>query len=230
MPKYIAEVLGTFAIIFCGTGAIIINQESHGAVTHVGIAITFGLVVTSMIYALGTISGAHFNPAVSIAFAVARKFPVQELLPYIISQVTGGVLASAVLRYLFPGNELLGATLPAGSEAQSFILEFILTYFLMLVIMNVAYGSKEQGLFAGLAIGGVVLLEAMFAGPICGASMNPVRSLAPALLSGHLEHLWLYLVAPTAGAIGAVLTWKYLTSTVQTVPPAEVPAPIKARL
>jgi aquaporin NIP len=210
MPKYLAEVLGTFAIIFCGTGAIIINQETGGTVTHVGVAITFGLIVTSMIYALGNISGAHFNPAVSIAFAVARKFPVREVLPYSISQLLGAVLASATLRFLFPENVLLGATMPRGSEAQSFVLEFILMYFLMLVILNVAYGSKEQGMFAGLAIGGVVLLEAMFAGPICGASMNPVRSLAPALVSGHLEHVWLYLVAPIVGAVSAVFTWKYI--------------------
>ncbi|GGF21712.1 aquaporin [Hymenobacter cavernae] len=211
MRKYVAEALGTFAIIFCGTGAIIINQESHGAITHVGIAITFGLIVTSMIYALGTISGAHFNPAVSIAFAVARKFPAGQLLPYIGSQLVGALIASATIRYLFPANELLGATLPAGSEAQSFVLEFILTYLLVLVIMNVAHGSKEQGLFAGLAIGAVVLLEAMFAGPICGASMNPARSFSPAVVSGHLEHLWLYLVAPTVGAMGAIFTWQYLT-------------------
>ncbi|QJX48902.1 aquaporin [Hymenobacter taeanensis] len=211
MRRYVSEVLGTFAVIFCGTGAIVINQESHGAITHVGIAITFGLIVTSMIYAFGPISGAHFNPAVSIAFTAARKFPVRELLPYVLSQLLGAVLASATLRFLFPANALLGATLPAGSELQSFVLEFILTYFLMLVIMNVAYGSKEQGLFAGVAIGGVVLLEAMFAGPICGASMNPTRSFSPALLSGHLEHLWLYLVAPTLGALAAVFTWQFLT-------------------
>ena len=211
VQRYLSEVLGTFAILFCGTGAIIINQETHGAITHVGVAMTFGLIVTSMIYALGNISGAHFNPAVTIAFTVAGKFPVRQVLPYIVSQLVGAVLASATLRYLFPGNELLGTTLPAGSEAQSFILEFILTFFLMLVILNVAYGSKEQGMFAGLAIGAVVLLEAMFAGPICGASMNPARSFAPALVSGHLEHLWLYLVAPTVGAVAAVFTWKYLT-------------------
>lgn len=211
MKKYVAEVIGTFAIIFCGTGAIIINQESHGTITHVGIAMTFGLIVSAMIYALGGVSGAHFNPAVTVAFTVARKFPARQVVPYLISQLLGAVLASAVLRYLFPANALLGATLPAGTEAQSFILEFLLTYFLMLVIMNVAHGSKEQGMFAGLAIGAVVLLEAMFAGPVCGASMNPARSFAPALISGHLEHLWLYVVAPTAGAIGAVFTWQYLT-------------------
>ena len=218
VQRYLSEVLGTFAILFCGTGAIIINQETHGAITHVGVAMTFGLIVTSMIYALGNISGAHFNPAVTIAFTVAGKFPVRQVLPYIVSQLVGAVLASATLRYLFPGNELLGTTLPAGSEAQSFILEFILTFFLMLVILNVAYGSKEQGMFAGLAIGAVVLLEAMFAGPICGASMNPARSFAPAMVSGHLEHLWLYLVAPTVGAVAAVFTWRYLT---RPVPVAE---------
>jgi aquaporin NIP len=212
MPKYLAELLGTFAIVFCGTGAIVINQESHGAITHVGIAITFGLIVMAMIYALGNVSGAHFNPAVTVAFAVAGKFRWAQVLPYAGSQLAGAVLASATLRYLFPANALLGATLPAGSAGQSFILEFILTFLLMLVIMNVAHGSKEQGMFAGLAIGAVVLLEAMFAGPVCGASMNPVRSVGPALVSGHVEHLWLYVVAPTLGAVGAVFIWQYLTS------------------
>ncbi|WBO86431.1 aquaporin [Hymenobacter yonginensis] len=211
MQRYVSEVLGTFAIVFCGTGAIIINQETHGAITHVGVAMTFGLIVSAMIYALGNVSGAHFNPAVTVAFTIAGRFAGRQVLPYIVSQLTGAVLASAVLRYLFPANALLGATLPTGAEGQSFVLEFILTYFLMLVILNVACGSKEQGLFAGLAIGAVVLLEAMFAGPICGASMNPARSVAPALVSGHLEHLWLYLVAPTVGAIAAVFTWQFLT-------------------
>lgn len=211
MQRYVSEVLGTFAIVFCGTGAIIINQETHGAITHVGVAMTFGLIVSAMIYALGNVSGGHFNPAVTVAFTIAGRFSARQVLPYIISQLTGSVLASAVLRYLFPANELLGATLPAGTEGQSFVLEFILTYFLMLVILNVACGSKEQGMFVGLAIGAVVLLEAMFVGPICGASMNPARSVAPALVSGHLEHLWLYLVAPTVGTIAAVFTWQFLT-------------------
>lgn len=211
MKKYISEALGTFAIVFCGTGAIIINQQSNGAITHVGIAITFGFIVMSMIYALGNISGAHFNPAVTVAFAIARKFEVKQILPYIISQVVGAITASIVLRLLFPDNQLLGATLPAGSEMQSFILEFILTFFLMLVILNVAHGSKEQGMFAGLAIGAVVLLEAMFAGPICGASMNPARSIAPAIVSTHMEHLWLYLIAPVTGAAASVFIWKYIS-------------------
>jgi aquaporin NIP len=210
MKKYYAEIIGTFALVFCGTGAIIIDQETAGTITHSGIAFTFGLIVMVMIYALGPVSGAHLNPAVTIAFTVAGRFPVKQILPYILSQAIGAILASTVLRFLFANNELLGATLPRGTDLQSFILETILTFFLMLVIIHVATGSKEQGMFAGLAIGSTVLLEAMFAGPICGASMNPVRSFAPALVSGHLEHLWIYMVAPLLGALLAVFTWNIL--------------------
>ncbi len=210
MRKYLAEVIGTFALVFCGTGAIIINQESGGIITHAGIAITFGLIVSAMIYALGDISGAHLNPAVSIAFWVAKRFPAKEVIPYIISQATGAFLASFTLKFLFPANQLLGSTLPAGSPMQSFVLELILTFILMFVIIHVASGSKEQGMFAGIAIGSVVLLEAMFAGPICGASMNPIRSISPAIVSGHPEHLWIYVFAPVSGAILAVFSWMIL--------------------
>jgi aquaporin NIP len=210
MRKYLAEIIGTFALVFCGTGAIVINQQSGGAITHVGVAITFGLIVTTMIYTVGDISGAHLNPAVTIAFGVAREFPAKEIPPYILSQAVGAFIASGALRLLFPENVLLGSTMPAGSDMQSFILETILTFLLMFVILQVAKGSKEQGMFAGLAIGFVVLLEAMFAGPVCGASMNPIRSLSPALVSGHLEHLWIYLTAPILGAIIAVVCWKGL--------------------
>ena len=208
--KYLAEILGTFAIVFCGTGAIIINQETAGAITHVGVAITFGLIVMCMIYALGNISGAHFNPAVTLAFALFNKFKWKQVLPYVMSQTLGAFAASALLRLLFPANKLLGATLPSGVWSQTFILEFILTFLLMLVILHVANGSKEQGMFAGLAIGATVLLEAMFAGPICGASMNPVRSLAPAIVSGHTQYLWVYLTATVFGALSAVPVWKLL--------------------
>jgi aquaporin Z len=210
MKRYVAEILGTFAIVFCGTGAIIIDQQTNGAITHVGVAITFGLIVMAMIYALGNISGAHLNPAVTIAFTLAKKFEVKQVAPYIISQLVGALLASLVLKCLFPTNEFLGATLPSGTALQSFILEFLLTFFLMLVIINVATGSKEQGMFAGLAIGSTVLLEAIFAGPICGASMNPARSLAPAIVSGHTEHLWVYISATILGASLAIPTWKFL--------------------
>jgi aquaporin NIP len=210
MNRYISELLGTFALVFCGTGAIVINEQTSGAVSHVGIAITFGLIVMAMIYALGDISGCHINPAVTIAFALAGRFKFKEIFPYLISQIAGAILASLTLKALFPLNETLGASLPAGTALQSFILEFILTFFLMLVIINVATGSKEQGMFAGLAIGSTVLLEAMFAGPICGASMNPARSVAPAVVSGHLENLWLYILAPVLGAATAVPLWKFL--------------------
>ncbi len=210
MRKYVAELLGTFALVFCGTGAIVINQQTNGAVSHVGIAITFGFIVMAMIYTLGSISGAHFNPAVTIAFTLAKRFELKQVLPFIISQLSGAILASLTLKYLFPSNETLGATLPAGTEMQSFILELILSFFLMLVIINVATGSKEQGMFAGLAIGSTVLLEAMFAGPVCGASMNHARSISPAIISGHTEHLWIYIVATILGAALAIPIWKFL--------------------
>jgi len=212
MKKYIAELIGTFALVFCGTGAIVINEQTNGVISHVGIAITFGLIVMAMIYALGNISGAHLNPAVTIAFTVAGKFKIKEVLPYIFSQLVGAFLASLVLHYLFPLNKLLGTTLPAGTEMQSFVLEIILTFFLMLVIINVATGSKEQGMFAGLAIGSTVLLEAMFAGPVSGASMNPARSISPAVVSEHTNHLWLYIAAPILGAILAIGVFKILYS------------------
>ncbi|HTI58505.1 aquaporin [Mucilaginibacter sp.] len=215
MRKYLAELLGTYALVFAGTGAIVIDQQTQGSITHVGVAITFGLIVMSMIYAFGDISGAHLNPAVSIAFTVAGRFPARELMPFILSQLTGAVLASLTLKLLFPANQFLGATIPAGSDMQSFILEFILTFFLMLVIINVAKGSKEQGMFAGIAIGSMVALEAMFAGPVCGASMNPARSFAPAVISGHTEHLWIYLAATTLGAVSAIPAWKLLSTPAQ---------------
>jgi aquaporin NIP len=166
----------------------------------VGVALTFGLIVLAMIYTLGDISGAHINPAVTLGFFVARRFPGKDVVPYIAVQCAGALAASATLRFLFPENGTLGATIPAGSDAQSFVLEAILTALLMLTILSVSTGSKEKGITAGIVIGSVIGLEAMFAGPICGASMNPARSLAPAIMSGHLQALWVYLVAPIVGA------------------------------
>lgn len=204
MKKICAEILGTFALVFAGTGAIVIDQVSNGAITHVGVALTFGLIVLAMIYTVGDVSGAHLNPAVTIGFWAARRMPGREVLPYISSQIAGAILASGLLRLLFPENTLLGATLPAGPDIQSFVLEAVLTFFLMLTILNVSAGSKEKGITAGIAVGSVIALEALFAGPICGASMNPARSLAPALVSGHFEHLWIYLVAPPLGTVTAM--------------------------
>jgi aquaporin NIP len=204
MKQCIAEFIGTFALVFAGTGAIVINDVSGGTVTHVGIALTFGLVIMVMIYAVGDISGAHFNPAVTCGFWLSGRFSAGMIAPYIFSQCLSAFAASGVLRLLFPADGLLGSTMPAGTEMQSFVLELILTLLLMFVILNVSTGAKEKGITAGMAVGAVIGLEAMFAGPICGASMNPARSLAPAVVSGHLEHLWIYLAAPVIGACLAV--------------------------
>lgn len=205
----IAEAIGTFFLVFCGTGAIIINEQSNGAISHAGIAITFGLVVTILIYALGPVSGAHLNPAVSIGQYLRKLISLKTLSVYIIAQCTGALLASFLLGLLFPENQMLGTTMPSGSITQSFVFEFILTFLLMLVIIRVTLPGKEPGQLAGLIIGSTVLSEAMFAGPVSGASMNPARSVGPAIISGHTEHLWIYLTATVAGAATAVLIQKY---------------------
>ena len=203
MKKYAAEVFGTFALVFAGTGAIVINDATH-AITHLGVALTFGLVVLAMIYTVGEVSGAHLNPAVTLAFCSAGRMAWAEALPYLGSQCVGAFAASALLHLLFPQNATLGATLPSGPALQSFVLEVVLTAILMFVILNVSTGAKEKGITAGIAVGAVIALEALFAGPICGASMNPARSLAPAVVSGHVEYLWVYLLAPLIGAQLAV--------------------------
>jgi MIP family channel proteins len=205
MRKLAAEVLGTFALVFAGTGAIVINDVSGGTVSHVGIALTFGLIVLAMIYAVGDVSGAHLNPAVTLGFFVARRFEGRWVVPYIASQCLGALLASFSLRLMFPTHATLGATLPAGDAIQSFVLELILTFLLMFVILSVSTGSKEKGILAGVAVGSVIALEALFAGPISGASMNPARSLAPALVSLRLHSLWVYVSAPVLGACTGVL-------------------------
>jgi aquaporin Z len=210
MNKYFAELFGTFALVFCGTGAIIINEVTGGTVTHIGIAITFGLIVMAMIYAIGDISGAHLNPSVTIGFFLAKRLALKESILYILFQIFGAFSASIILKFLFSQNINLGATIPAGPDMQSFVLEIILTFFLMFVIMNVSTGAKEKGITAGIAVGSIVGLEAMFAGPICGASMNPVRSLAPAILSGNINSLWIYLTAPFIGAFIGVIVFKLI--------------------
>ena len=208
MQRYISEFIGTFALVFCGPGAIIINDVSGGSITHIAIAVTFGLIVMAMIYSICEISGAHINPAVTIAFCISGRFDKKEVLPYITAQIIGALLASGVLYLLFPLHQTQGATIPLDSVIQCFILEVILTFILMFVVINVSTGSKETGTMAGIAIGGVVGLEAMFAGPITGASMNPARSIAPAIFSGNLDHLWLYIIAPIIGALLAIIAFR----------------------
>jgi aquaporin Z len=204
MQKLIAEFFGTFALVFAGTGAIIINDVSGGAVSHVGVALTFGLIVLAMVYSLGDVSGCHINPAVTLGFFAARRFSARLVAPYIACQLLGATLASVTLRLMFPTHQTLGATLPAGGGMQSFTLEFVLTLILMFVILSVSTGSKEKGVLAGVAVGSVIALEALFAGPISGASMNPARSLAPALVATRWDALWIYLAAPILGALAGV--------------------------
>jgi len=199
-----AELMGTYALVTAGCGAIIVNAQT-GVITHVGIALTFGLIITVMIAATGHLSGAHFNPAVTLAFAVTRHFSWREVVAYIAAQVIGAVLGAITLRLLFGNIASLGATTPAGSVVQSFVLEIILTAFLMFVIISVATDTKAVGAPAALAIGFTVALDALWAGPISGASMNPARSFAPALIAGVWDNQWIYIVAPIIGAIiGAV--------------------------
>ncbi len=212
MKKYLAEALGTFALVFVGTGAIIVNDVTNGSITHVGIALSFGLVIMTMIYAYGEVSGAHFNPAVTVGFTIARGFPRSEALRYILSQVVGALLASALLLGMFPDHATLGSTLPSGSALQSLIFEIVMTFFLMIVILGVTSGTKEKGIVAGIAIGAAIALDALFGGPISGASMNPARSFAPALLSGNFGTFWIYLIGPVLGAALAALASRYLHS------------------
>jgi aquaporin Z len=209
MKRYIAEAIATFFLIFCGTGAMVINTEMSGAISHFGVATAWGLIVMIMIFAYGRISGAHMNPAVTLTLVLLKLHPKKEFLPYLSSQIVGALLASLVLKILFPNNELLGASMPQGSEWQSFVLEFLLTFLLMIVILLTSQGRRVEQYFAPIAIGTTVGLEALFAGPISNASMNPVRSFAPALVSGHLEHLWIYLVATTMGALIAGFYWAW---------------------
>lgn len=203
--KWLAEFLGTFAVVFAGTGAIVVNDLTGGVISHAGVALTFGLIVLSMIYAFADVSGAHLNPAVTFGFFFARRFEARQVFPYILAQSLGAIAASLVLHGLFPTHSTLGGTVPAGSALQSFTLEIILTGILMFVILSVSANAKGNGTMAGIAIGAVIALEAMFAGPVSGASMNPARSLAPAIVSGHLDSLWIYLIAPLLGAGWAVL-------------------------
>ena len=198
--KLIAEFFGTFFLVLAGTGAIVINDVSANAISHVGIALTFGLVILALIYTFGDVSGAHFNPAVTVGFALAGRMSWRPVPAYIVAQLIGAFAGSGVLWFLFPSHQTLGSTLPAGAHMQSFILELLLTFLLMLVILNVSTGAKEKGITAGIVVGSVIALEALFAGPISGASMNPARSIAPAVVSGKVDPLWIYIAAPMLGA------------------------------
>ena len=200
-----AEFVGTFALVFAGCGAIMVDAKT-GSLGHVGVALSFGLVIMAMIYAVGHISGAHFNPAVTLAFTLSRHFPRPRALAYWTAQLLGALTAAAILRGSLGNIAYVGATLPSGSQGQSFLWELVMSFFLMFVIMAVATDTRAVGEAAAIAIGGTVGLDAMFGGPISGASMNPARSIGPALVSGDLHALWLYILAPILGAsLGALV-------------------------
>jgi aquaporin NIP len=205
----VAELIGTFALVFAGTGAIVVDAKTH-ALGHVGVSVVFGLVIMAMIYAVGHVSGAHFNPAVSFAFGLTRHFPWTRVGAYWVAQAAGALIAAAILRGSMGNVAHLGATLPAGSQAQAFLWESILTFFLMFVIMSVATDTRAVGEAAAIAIGGTVGLDAMFGGPVTGASMNPARSLGPAIVSGDVHALWLYVAAPLVGASLGALAYQFV--------------------
>ncbi len=210
LPKYLAEALGTFFLVFFGTGVIVANQASGGQVGHVGICLVWGLIVLAMIYSIGHISGAHMNPAVTLGFCSAGRLTAGEVAPYLACQLTGALAASLALRVIFPDAATLGATLPAGPWLQSFMLETIMTFMLMFVVMGVATDHRAQGIMAGVAIGAVITVEALMGGPISGASMSPARSLAPALVSGTWRLQWIYVLAPVLGSIAGARTYQFV--------------------
>jgi aquaporin NIP len=211
LKRYLGEVIGTFILVFCGCGAIVVHQETDGAVTHVGICIVWGLVVMALIYTLGEVSGCHINPAVTIALAILGLFNWRRVPFYILAQVAGAFLASLSLHAMFPENEGLGGTYPRdGNALQSWMMELFLTFFLMVSVLFASHARKRAAVFTGIVVGAVVLLEALFAGPISGASMNPARSLAPAVVAGMVGDVWVYLTATTLGAIIAAGVWRLL--------------------
>lgn len=212
MSRWTSEFIGTFVLVLFGTGAIVIGDALPGQLPHVAVAGAFGLAVMTMIYSIGDLSGAHINPAVTIGFWLARRLPRRDALPYLASQLAGGVAASGLLRALYPAHRTLGATMPADgvTPVVAFFLEVLLTFVLMFVILHVSHGAKEKGLMAGIAVGGTVALEALVFGPLTGASMNPARSLAPALVGGLFASQWIYVVAPVIGVGLAVLSCRIL--------------------
>ncbi|KAK9714509.1 hypothetical protein RND81_06G099800 [Saponaria officinalis] len=214
LQKMIAEILGTYFLIFAGCGSVTVNLDSDKMITFPGIAIVWGLVVMVMVYAVGHISGAHFNPAVTVAFAICRRFPWKQVPAYVFCQLLGATLASGTLRLIFNGHQTqFAGTSPAGSNLQSLVVEFIITFYLMFVISGVATDNRAIGELAGLAVGATILLNVMFAGPISGASMNPARSIGPAIVSSHYKGLWIYIVGPMAGAICGALVYNLIRFT-----------------
>ncbi|GLT52531.1 hypothetical protein SLA2020_258660 [Shorea laevis] len=214
MQKLMAEVLGTFFLIFIGCASVVVNSNENKVVTLPGIAIVWGLAVTTLIYSLGHVSGAHFNPAVTIAFASCKRFPLNQVPAYMAAQLLGSTLAAGTLQLLFIGkNDVFFGTSPQGSDLQGFVMEFIITFYLMFIVSGVATDNRAIGELAGLAVGSTVLIIVLFAGPITGASMNPARTLGPAIVSNHWKGIWIYLTSPILGAVSAAWVYNMLRET-----------------
>jgi aquaporin NIP len=209
-----AEGLGAFALVFAGCGAIVTDTVHAGSLGAVGVSLVFGLVIMAMVYATGHLSGAHLNPAVTLAFALTRHFPRREALAYIAAQLLGAIAAALLLLAVWPSQPAaLGTTLPSVGDGSALVYEATLTALLMFTIMAVATDTRAVGVGAAIAIGGAVGLDALFGGPITGASMNPARSIGPALVSGELHDLWIYIAAPIAGATLGALAYQLVRGT-----------------
>jgi len=198
--KVISEALGTFLMVFSGCGAMVVNDVHGGVLGHIGVCLVFGLIVMAMIYSIGNVSGAHINPAVTLGFMFAGRLNGRLVPPYIAGQLLGAVAAAALLRFFFPEHPTLGATLTVLPAFKAFLVEVVITFLLMFVILNVSTGHQEKGIMAGVAVGGTVALAALIGGPLTGASMNPARSLGPALVAGQLQGIWIYMAGPLLGA------------------------------
>jgi len=208
MKKYLVEFIGTFALVFCGTGAVIVDQQTNGSLGLIGISLVFGIIITAMIYIFGNISGTHINPAVTIGLVIGKAISKKDAIYYVMFQVLGAILASVLLRFMFKENEFLGGTLPSGDIVQSVLIEVVLTFFLMLTILGItSQKDKETSSLSGIVIGTTVVAFILLAGPISGGSFNPARSIAPAIVSGNITMLWIYIIAPT---FGAMLFWKQI--------------------
>ena len=210
LSKAIAEGIGTFALVFAGCGSLMVAERFPGSLPSLAIPLIFGLVVAAMVYAVGHISGAHFNPAVTLGFSMVKYFPKKQVIIYWISQIFGALVAIGLLSILLPKGKGFGETIPVVSSFQAVIWEGILTFFLMFVISAVATDARAEGTMAGAAIGATVMFSALLAGPITGASMNPARSFASAFFGGNVKDLWIYIVGPMGGAVAAALTYKWI--------------------
>jgi len=217
--RALAEGLAAFALVFAGCGAIVANEVYGGALGAVGVALVFGLIIMVMVYATGHLSGAHINPAVTIAFTLTRHFPARDAIAYVAAQLLGATIAALLLLAVWTEQPAeLGVTLPTVSAGSALVYELVLTAFLMFVIMAVATDTRAVGAAAAIAIGGTVGLDALFGGPVTGASMNPARSLGPALASGEWSDFWIYLAGPIAGAAIGALAYQLVRG--QPEPPA----------